>query len=253
MKLSIEGKKIVFGGDKGGTGKSTGAVSLASSLAQRGYTVALLDADTKIGSANWVSSRLQLIDDLKNNLDVFSEKLPSGKEQLSKTIVNKLVGTTFNPITIETTTGNIHRTIVSLSQEHDFVIVDTAGGIKSELTSALTVADLFISPFKASAFDLQTVEELSELIDRMLMVNPKLKTFCYLNEVPTNVGHDNIKISKNFIGAFEHIHVANTVINSYESHRKSVSFGASVMEWTDAKAKGQISMLTEEILKILEA
>lgn len=252
MSFSGEGYKIVFGGDKGGTGKSTGAVSLACSLAGRGYSVALLDADTKVGVAKWFEMRLGLIDDLKNNPSVFEERLPSGRMQLSTSLVKKLQKTQFNPITCEMTTGNIHRAIVGLAQQHQFVIVDTAGGIKSELTSALTVADLFVSPFKASSFDLQTVEELSQLIDQMKVKNHDLKAVCYLNEVPTG-SIDNIAVPRMYMSEFPHIEVCKTVIKSYSSHRNSVSFGSSVMEWDDSKAKAQFSFLTDEFLTILGA
>jgi chromosome partitioning protein len=251
MNRTNEGKKIVFGGDKGGTGKTTGAVSLASSLAARGYSVALLDADTKIGAAKWHQSRLQFISEIKNTPEVFSELLPSGRPQISKTLLAKLSNTILNPILCETTTGNIHRAIVSLAAHHDFVIVDTAGGFKSELTSALTVADLFVSPIKSSSFDLQTIEEVSSLVDKMLMINANLKTICYLNEVPTNGSMDNISVPRNYIQSFPHLKVADTVIKSLMSHKNSVSFGLSVMEWDDAKSKGQMSLLTDEFLKII--
>lgn len=250
MKYAGEGLKIVFGGDKGGTGKTTGAVSVACALAARGYKVALLDSDTKVGAAKWIDMRLDLIQNLRNNPEVYEEKLPSGRALLSKSLLKKLQGITFNPITCEQTTGHIHRAIVSLAKEHDFVIVDTAGGIKNELTSALAVADLFVSPLKASSFDLQTVEELSVLIDQMKVKNNDLKAVCYLNEVPTG-SMDDIAVPKSFMQQFEHIEVCKTVIKSYRSHRASVSFGASVMEWDDAQAKGQVSLLTDEFLKIL--
>lgn len=251
MNKFSEGKKIVFGGDKGGTGKTTGAVTLASSLVSRGYSVAILDADTKVGAAKWHAERCQFLIDLKENPSLFSEKLPSGRSQLSKTLLNKLINFKFNDITCETTTGNIHRTVVSLAQDHDFVIVDTAGGIKSELTSALTVADLFVSPIKSSSFDLQTIEEVNSLIDKMLMINTNLKSICYLNEVPSNGTIDNISIPKGYINSFEHLKVANTVLRTYASHKYSVSFGVSVIEWDDSKARGQVSLLTDEILQLL--
>lgn len=245
-----EGFKIVFGGDKGGTGKTTGAVSLASSLASRGYSVALLDSDTKLGAAKWHRERLDLIDNIKNNPSAYTDLLPSGRQQLSSSMIRKLEKTIFNPITCESTTGHIHRTIISLAAEHDFVIVDTAGGIKNELTSALAVANLMISPFKASSFDLQTVEELAILIERMSLQNQNLKAFCYLNEVP-NGNMDNITVAKAFLKNFPYLNVFNTLLKGYASHRTATSFGASVMEWDDAKAKAQVSLLTDEILKEL--
>ena len=44
---------ILFGGEKGGTGKTTLAVNLAAMRARAGYDVLLVDADRQESAAAW--------------------------------------------------------------------------------------------------------------------------------------------------------------------------------------------------------
>ncbi len=111
---------IVIGSTKGGCGKTTLSLVLASEISAAGSTVALLDADREGSLANWARDW-------------------TGSEAISiKAPVNE---------------DSVMDDIADASGKAAFVIVDVEGTANMTLTKAATMADLVLIPQKASALD----------------------------------------------------------------------------------------------------
>lgn len=111
---------IVIGSTKGGCGKTTLSLVLASEISAAGATVALLDADREGSLANWARDW-------------------TGSEHISiKAPVNE---------------ESVMDDIAEASGKATFVIVDVEGTANMTLTKAATMADLVLIPQKASALD----------------------------------------------------------------------------------------------------
>lgn len=114
---------ILIGSNKGGTGKTTTAINLASALAINN-NVLLCDSDSQQSLFQWNSIRTD-------------NHLPP-----------------FDCITLY---GNIAQETLELSQKYDFTVIDVPGRNSKEFLSALSVCDLFISPTQATQLDLNHI------------------------------------------------------------------------------------------------
>lgn len=116
---------------KGGTGKTTLAISLAVAAQARGLTVAILDTDPQTNAANWGDRRGQ-----------------------SETFVVQSVGE-----------GQIARKVDALREAGaDLVIIDTAGKSSNAGTVAAQCADVVLIPAQSQVFDLETLKAVKTIL-----------------------------------------------------------------------------------------
>jgi chromosome partitioning protein len=111
---------IVFASPKGGVGKSTSAVLLATELARKGAGVTLIDADPNRPLSRWA-------------------KLPGKPKSL--TVVSDVTEDTLIPA------------IDTAAQKMPFVIVDLEGTASQMIPYAMSRADLVIIPTQGSQLD----------------------------------------------------------------------------------------------------
>jgi chromosome partitioning protein len=140
-----KGKVIVFSSQKGGVGKSTGAVNQAANFSLRGYDVLLVDTDPQGSAHEWINER-------RDNEDYDLKK-----------------------ISFEVQTGNkIHLNLKDKAEKYQFVIVDVAGVDTVEMRSALLAADIAIIPLLVSLFDVRTLKKLDRVLSLSLERNENL-------------------------------------------------------------------------------
>ena len=125
---------LLFGGQKGGTGKSTIATNLATVFSQSEYDVLLIDGNPEQGtSANWASRR--------ENLEL-------------------------SQVTCIEKSGNIKKSVEALAEKYDVIIIDTGGQDSQELRTAILIADIIITPVRPSQSDIETLPKMEELVEK---------------------------------------------------------------------------------------
>ena len=125
---------VTLAGQKGGTGKSTIAVHLASEYQRRGYRVLVLDADPQGTALTWSEAAADRGYDAPSVLgvgDALRAQLPS------------------------------------LRKGFDLTIIDTAGRQSKRLAGALGLSDLALIPCKPSAPDVWALADTIELVERV--------------------------------------------------------------------------------------
>jgi chromosome partitioning protein len=125
---------IVFGSPKGGAGKSTSAVLLATQLAGLGAPVTLIDADPNKPLSRWA-------------------KLPGKPDNLT------LVADVSEDTIIETI-----ETIETRGRNTPFVIVDLEGTASMMVAYAISRADLVIIPVQGSYLDAAEAAKAIKLV-----------------------------------------------------------------------------------------
>lgn len=133
---------IVIASPKGGAGKSTTAVLLATELAHEGIPVTMLDCDPNRSLSLWAAQS-----ELPRNINVLSN----------------------------ITEADIVRTIKSNDQDGHIVVVDLEGVASRLVSRAISQADLVLTPMRATTLDatigaraLQLIAEEEEALDRKI-------------------------------------------------------------------------------------
>lgn len=122
---------IAFANPKGGAGKTTSALLLASELAGRGATVAILDADPEKWISQWGA-------------------LPGRPENVS--------------IVSDVTEDSIVDQIEVAAAEAQFVVIDLEGTASLMVANAIGMSDLVIIPTQGSSMDAKGAAKTIRLI-----------------------------------------------------------------------------------------
>lgn len=162
---------VIFGGQKGGSGKSSHAANNAVWRMKAGRDVLLVDTDPQ-GSAN----------------DFTIERERNGMSPL------------VNCVTLSG--SGIATQLAALKGRYQDIIVDCPGANSIELRVAMTVADKLITPCRPSRFDAVTMSNMSQTIADTRIVNPGLQAIAFLNAVSTNRQSTREQRTREFISEF---------------------------------------------------
>lgn len=211
---------ILIGSNKGGSGKTTTAVTLATGLA-KDNEVCIIDADPQSSASRWSSDR-------ENNAQL----------QTHITCIQK--------------TGNLHPTITSLRHKYDHIIIDVAGRNSRELITGMLGCDMLISPAQCSQLDLDTLTELQEQVIRAKDLNPYFKVYIYHVMASTNpkVAPINKREFKEFVTEFKPFNLLKSICCYRKIYRDVMPNGMSVLEQgVDKKARKESLDFVTEVLR----
>lgn len=125
-------KIIALVSQKGGTGKTTIATSLAVAAVAAGYSTAIIDIDPQANAANWRERRAA-----EGDPAVFDKSVMRLPQQLAEC---RAAGA-------------------------DFVFIDTAGKASSDAVAAAKLADLVLIPAHHQSFDIETLAAVRQVLD----------------------------------------------------------------------------------------
>lgn len=150
---------VVVGGIKGGSGKTTLATNLAVIRSLEGSKVLLVDADEQKSASDWAQQR-------------------DGE------------GLETNWVTISLSGKAVNTQLQRMAADYDDVIIDVGGRDTTSQRSALTIADVFLIPFKPRSLDIWTIGPVKTMIAEIKAVNPGLACFAVINQADSR-GDDN--------------------------------------------------------------
>lgn len=144
--------KITVFNQKGGVGKTTTAIHLASSAAHSGARTMLIDADPQGSALRWTEQA--------ENIGFATVALP---------------------------TRDIHRRLVDLAQPYDVVVIDTPPSSTEDgvaiIRSALHAADLVVVPVAPSLLEIDRIGPVLQLLDETEPVDRPRPFFALLTRV----------------------------------------------------------------------
>ncbi|KNH27348.1 MULTISPECIES: ParA family protein [Erwiniaceae] len=210
---------VVFGSPKGGVGKTTLIGNLTSLLLSRGRSVVVLRADKN-----------------EELSDFFSRREEAGL-----------------PICpLHSAWGDISGEMRRLQKMADVVLVDTAGHDSMEFRSALTAADVLLSPVRPSSqVEVDNMNKVNEVV-RYVQAheNPSLKGYFLFNRCKPKAT-DAIELARSLSASPDYIPALRTWINQLDVFESAFNLGAGVHDVSSAsslsKARALIELMAEEI------
>lgn len=195
---------VTLTNQKGGVGKSTTALHLATGLCDKGYKVLMIDLDaqsnlTFTAGADFNSTENTLYNAFKGNTDIKSiiQPVKLGLDIATGGILLAGADMEFNQIGRETL---LKDQLEQVKENYDYCIIDTPPVLGVLLMNALTASDRAIIPLYADAYSLQGMAQLTGFIESIqkhynkgLQVDGLLLTKYNSRTVITQVLESNIK------------------------------------------------------------
>jgi chromosome partitioning protein len=209
-----------IGGIKGGSGKTTIAVSLTVLLSNHGKRVLLVDADKQATATDFAQWRTQTLGD-----------------------------TGFT--SIQLADMQVRNEVLKLKLNYDDIVIDAGGRDTASQRAALAVSDVFITPFAPKSFDIWTLEQVVQLVEEMKLANPSIRPYALLNRVDYNV--KDIKEARDYIEETGTLSVLKNTLHERKVFTNAAASGLAVTEFKprNDKAAEEMEVLFREIIAIL--
>lgn len=207
-------------GEKGGTGKTTIATNLSALLARAGKDVLLVDTDTQRSASYWTATRA--------NTD------------FPKVRCVQLYEPSFGS------------EIENLATRYDEVVIDAGGRDSAELRRAILVAKKILIPVQPAQFDVWTVANLNDQLQRARILNPEMEARVVLSRAHTHPNAKDVEDVREALSDYDQLPISTSIIRDRILFKKAAREGLSVVEMpnADPKAVEEIEKLYREIYDV---
>lgn len=163
---------------KGGTGKTTTVMAFSYALASKGKRTLAIDLDQQASLTrgfgfynekepdiyDWIIEKTDAIVNVANNIDLLPAT-QKGVDALLKVMQNDTVAPS----------NYLKEEISRVSDQYDYLIIDTPPTLGLLLTNALVASDQVLIPIEPNYFSLSGFVEMSKTIEKVRRVNPHLE------------------------------------------------------------------------------
>lgn len=201
---------------KGGVGKTTLAVHLATALARKNLKLLLVDADPQGSALDWAAAR-------------------QGKPLFPVVGLPK---------------SSIHKELPSIAANYDFVVIDGPPRVYEVARSAIMASDLVLIPVQPSPYDVWAAKEIVDLLTEAEAFKPRMRSAFVINRkiVNTAIGRDVNDALSDYPVAVLHNAVCQRV-----AFAESAAQGRTVFD-LDAEMRGSQEMeaLADELFALIQ-
>ena len=249
------GKIISVANQKGGVGKTTTTVNLATILAKRGKKVLLIDADPQ-GNA---TSGLGLEKDLERSTYDILVNDTEFKDAMQKTIIKNLkvcpanmnlAGAEVELVSMMSREQRLKEKVDIIKEDFDYILIDCPPSLGLVTLNAFTASNSVLIPVQCEYFALEglgqllnTINLVKKHLNKDIVIEGALLT---MYDIRTNLSNQVVKEVKKY---FEN-KVYKTVIPRNVRLSEAPSYGMPITEY-DPRSKGAKSYIkfAKEFLK----
>ncbi len=209
-------KVIAILNQKGGVGKTTLAVHLATAIARKKRGVLLLDADPQGSALDWAAARR---------------------------------GEPLFPV-VGLPKASIHKELPALASNFELVIIDGPPRVYDVARSAIMASDLVLVPVQPSPYDVWAAKEIIDLMNEASVYKPSLQKAFVINRkiVNTAIGRDVTQALADYP-----IPVLQTAICQRVAFAESAAQGLTVCELDpEMLAAQEMNQLAQEVEGMLK-
>ena len=215
---------ISFANAKGGAGKTTAALLLATELAHQGFRVTVLDADPQRWITEWSESSRNI-----RNIRVVSE----------------------------VTVGSLQCHLREMASSTDYFIIDLAGARDAMVTTAIGLSDHVMIPVQGSAMDAKGAAQILDLLSLMKdRAGLQIAHSVVLTRVTSMVTTKAMLAIKGLLAA-RGVHVLETPIGERTAFKELFENGGTLHTLDPAKvsnvdkAKENAGAFAREVLRLM--
>ena len=199
LKVEKMGKIVVIANQKGGVGKTTTAINLASSLAVMEKRILIVDIDPQANASSGLG--LDIINIDKTIYDVLLERIPY-KEAIQKTFLEyldilpasqDLVGAEIEMVNMMSRETRLRKVLKNAKKEYDFIFIDCPPSLNLLTVNSFTAGDSVLIPIQCEYFAL---EGLTQLLNTIRLIQKNLNPQLDLEGIILTMYDSRLNLSK---------------------------------------------------------
>ena len=249
------GKIVVIANQKGGVGKTTTAINLASSLAVMEKRILIVDIDPQANASSGLGLDVANIE--HTIYDVLLERV-SYKEAVQKTFLEfldvlpasqDLVGAEIELVNMMSRETRLRKVLKNAKKEYDFIFIDCPPSLNLLTVNSFTAGDSVLIPIQCEYFAL---EGLTQLLNTIRLIQKNLNPELDLEGIILTMYDSRLNLSKMVeeeVRKYFGDKVYKTIINRNVRLGEAPSYGQPIISF-DIHSSGAMNYmkLAEEFI-----
>lgn len=234
---------------KGGVGKTTSAVNIATFLGKEDRKVLLVDLDPQADSSYYSGVTDEIVSGSK-------EFLLEGEAVINRCNYFDVIATDISLADAEvmlftefSREFKLKNSLETLKEDYDYCIIDCPPSLSLLTINALVASHLSLSPVLLETFSIKGVNSLVATVDKIKQANKNLKFKLFVNKFDKRLKHNlnYLEEIKEHCGPF----LLNTIIRTDTELSKSQTQSTNIFDFNkNSKASKDFYELTKEIVRL---